>query len=247
MGLILSVDLAYKSYEDFGFCLLEESDGKVVNLEFMPNSTFNLSDTPQVEVFVSNVLDFCLSKDISILMLDGPQGWKDPRNGLPHQRVCEKILNTQAKTGIKGIVKPANFTSFVSFAIDIFHLFNNSGQISLVMKPEIDLPIDKILLVETYPYSAWRSLNFRRLPGKKKCSTQQILLNYEVLRKRFSLPRDRSPSHDELSALVAGLAGVAIVASNKSEYIASGIPPELAFGGYLMEGYIVNPFGQIER
>ena len=241
MGLILSVDLAYKSYEDFGFCLLNESKGKVLNVEFLPNSAIGMSGTPQVEVFVNNVLDFCLCKRISILMLDGPQGWKDPKNGLPHQRICEKILNTQAKTGTKGIVKPANFTSFVSFAVDIFRLFNNTRQISLVMEPDIELPIDKILLVETYPYSAWRSLNIQHLPGKKKCTTEQVLLNSEVLTKRFSLPRVSSPSHDELSALVAGLAGVAIASSNKSGYIASGIPPKLAPGGYLMEGYIVNP------
>ena len=241
MRSILSVDLAYKSYEDFGFCLLEESDSKVLNVKFPSCMILSLSGIPRADVFVHNVLNFCLHKTISIIMLDGPQGWKDPENGLLHQRICEKILNTQAKTGTKGIVKPANFTSFVSFAVDISRLFNNTGQVSLVMEPEIELPADKILLVETYPYSAWRSLNIQHLHGKKKCSTKQVLLNYEVLRKRFSLPRDSSPSHDELSALVAGLAGVAIAASNKSGYIASGIPPELAPGGYLMEGYIVNP------
>ena len=241
MGLILSVDLAYKSYEDFGFCLLEESKGKVLNAEFIPNSAVGLSGTPRVEVFVYNVLDFCLRKGISILMLDGPQGWKDPENGLPHQRICEKILNTQAKTGTEGIVKPANFTSFVSFAIDIFHLFNNTGQISLVMEPDIELPADKIVLAETYPHSAWRSLNIQHLPGKKKCTTEQVLSNSQLLTKRFSLPRVSPPSHDELSALVAGLAGVAIASSNKSGYIAEGIPPKLAPDGYLMEGYIVNP------
>lgn len=241
MALILSVDLAYKSYEDFGFCLLEESNGKVLNIEFLPNSTTGLSGTPRAQVFVNNVLDFCLRKGISILMLDGPQGWKDPENGLPHQRICEKILNTQAKTGTRGIVKPANFTSFVSFAIDVFRLFHNSGQISLVMEPEIELPVNKILLAETYPYSAWWSLNIQRLPGKKTCTTEQVLLNHGELRKRFGFPRTSLPSHDELSALVAGLAGVAIASSNKSGYIASGIPPKLAPDRYLMEGYIVNP------
>lgn len=241
MGLILSIDLAYRSYEDFGFCLLEESNGKVLNVEFPPSSTISLSGTPQAEVFVNNILDFCLRKGISILMLDGPQGWKDPENGLSHQRICEKILNTQAKTGTKGKVKPANFTSFVSFSVGIFHLLHSSGQISIVIEPEIELPVDKILLVETYPYFAWRSLNIQPLPGKKKHTGKDILLNFEILRKQFGLPRTSIPSHDELSALVAGLAGVAIASSNKSGYIASGIPPKSAPDGYLMEGYIVNP------
>lgn len=241
MGIILSVDLAYKSYEDFGFCLLAESKGKVSNIEFPSCMTIGLSGAPRAEVFVHNVLDFCLRKTISIIMLDGPQGWKDPENGLPHSRICERILNTQAKTGTKGTVKPANFTAFVSFAIDIFRIFHNSGQTSLVMKSEIELTDGKILLVETYPYSAWQALEMRPLPGKKKCATEQVLLNSEALREQFSLPRVKCPSHDELSALVAGLAGVAIVSSNRAGYIASGIPPKLAPGGFLMEGFIINP------
>lgn len=241
MGSILSVDLAYKSYQDFGFCLIEESNGKVLNIEFPSYLSIGLSGVPRAKVFVQNVLDFCLRKTISIIMLDGPQGWKDPENGLAHQRVCEKILNTQAKTGTKGIVKPANFTSFVSFAINIFRLLNNSGQISLVIEPLINLSLGKILLVETYPYSAWRSLNIKPLPGKKKHTSENILLNFEFLERRFKLPRTILPSHDELSALVAGMAGVAVTSSNSSGYVASGIPPKLAPDGYLTEGYIVNP------
>ena len=33
MTLILSIDLAYESYTDFGFCLLEESAGKILNIQ----------------------------------------------------------------------------------------------------------------------------------------------------------------------------------------------------------------------
>jgi hypothetical protein len=128
-----------------------------------------------------------------------------------HAQLNEKKWDLVAKTGTVGIVKLANFTSFVSFAIDISHLFGSSGQISLVMEPEIELPVHKILLVETYPYSAWRSLNIKHLPGKKKCTAEQILSNYEALRTRYNLTGTRHPSHDELSTLVAGLAGVALL------------------------------------
>jgi hypothetical protein len=33
------------------------------------------------------------------LLIDGPEAWKDPDNGLQHSRVCERELNTPAKTG----------------------------------------------------------------------------------------------------------------------------------------------------
>lgn len=241
MALILSVDLAYKSYDDFGFCLLGESAGKVVDLQYLYYKAIGLGGIPQAGAFAQSVLNFCLNQGVSILMLDGPQGWKDPDNGLLHQRVCEKHLNTQAKTGTEGKVKPANFKSFVLFAIDVFSTLYKSSQVSLVVEPRIRVPAKGILLVETYPYSAWQNLNIRPLPGKKKCTPEQIAQNAEALKRRFDLPKTKSPTHDELSALVGGLAGVAMATGNVFGYVVSGVPPKLVSEGHLVEGYIVNP------
>jgi hypothetical protein len=176
-------------------------------------------------------------------MLDGPQGWKDPNNGLPHQRICEKYWNTQAKTGTRGNVKPAPFTSFVLFSTEVFQLLEQSGFTSLVTKPIVDVPFRRILLVETYPYSAWKSLKIEPLPGKRnpKCNSARIASISKTLERSLHLPDVGKPSHDELSALVAGLAGVAIVTKNEAGYIASGTTPKWASEGYLLEGYIVNP------
>ena len=241
MALILSVDLACRDYEDFGFCLLEESAGKVVAVQYLPYQAIGLGGIPQADTFADRALRFCLDTGICILMLDGSQGWKDPNNGLLHQRVCEKELNTQAKTGIIGKVKPANFKTFVSFTINVFGVLNKTGLVSLVTEPKIAVPARGILLVETYPHSAWRKLGIRPLAGKKKCSPEQIAQNAAELKRRFELPETKSPTHDELSALVAGLAGVAIANGNISGYIASGVPPKLVPEGYIVEGYIVNP------
>ena len=241
MARILSIDLAYKSYKDFGFCMLEESGGKVADVQYLPYKAIGLWGTPQAEAFAQNVLSFCLDHGVSILMLDGPQGWKDPDNGLPHQRVCEKHLNTQAKTGTVGKVKPANFKSFVCFAIDVFGVLHKTGQVLLVKQPKIAMPAKGILLIETYPYSAWRSLNIRPLPRKRSCAPERTAQNVHELQRRFHLPETKTPTHDEVSALVGGLAGAAIAAGNSSGYIASGVPPKLMPQGYLLEGYIVNP------
>ena len=95
--------------------------------------------------------------------------------------------------------------------------------------------------IETYPHSAWQQLGIRPLAGKKKCTPEQIAQHAAELKRRFELPETKSPTHDELSALVAGLAGVAIANGNVSGYIASGVPPKLVPEGYIIEGYIVNP------
>ena len=241
MARILSIDLAYKSYGDFGFCMIEESGGKVAGIQYLSYEAIGLEGAPLAGIFAQNVLHFCLDHGVSILMLDGPQGWKDPDNGLQHQRVCEKQLNTQSKTGTVGKVKPANFTSFVYFAIDVFGVLYNTDRVSLVTQPKIAIPDKRILLIETYPYSAWRSLNILPLLGKKNCSLEQIAHNVQELRRTFHLPETENTNHDELSALVAGFAGVAIAAGNSSGYVALGVPPKLMSQGYLVEGYIVNP------
>lgn len=241
MALILSIDLAYRHYQDFGFCLLEESRGKVVDVRYLPYQAIGLWGAPHADVFANRVLGFCLDTGVSILMLDGSQGWKDPDNGLLHQRVCEGDLNTQAKTGIIGKVKPAPFKSFVSFAINVFAALNQTDYVSLVTEPRIALPARGILLIETYPHSAWKKLGIRPLARKQKCPPEQIAQNAGELKRRFQLPETKSPTHDELSALVAGLAGVAIANNNVSGYIVSGVPPKLVPEGYIVEGYIVNP------
>jgi hypothetical protein len=241
MTLILSVDLACKAYHDFGFCLLQESAGKVVNIQYPSGQDIGLKGAPEPSVFAHAVLRYCLDNGVSILMLDGPQGWKAPENGLPHQRICEKVWNTMAKTGTRGQVKPANFQPFISFSIDVFSALYQSGVVSLVTRPEIEVPASGVLLIETYPHSAWRSLNIQPLSSKKKCTPKQMAQNLKELERRFQLPECGTPTHDQLSALAAGLAGVAIAAGKASGYVASGAPPRLTPEGYLVEGYIVNP------
>ncbi|MGH6628341.1 MAG: hypothetical protein ACREB3_01260, partial [Burkholderiales bacterium] len=47
-------------------------------------------------------------------------------------------------------------------------------------------------------------------------------------------------THDGLQALVAGLAGVAILSGNAARYIAVGVPPKMD-NDVVVEGYIVCP------
>src|SRR5437667_1659204 len=111
---IVSVDLAYKNWRDIGIAVLR-SHIDHIDVEFIrhePGVPSPLS--------VANFLDgLARAKSSRILLLDGPQGWKQPSSDLPHSRRCERALNTPAKTGLRGVVKPANYLAFVRFSIAV--------------------------------------------------------------------------------------------------------------------------------
>jgi hypothetical protein len=48
------------------------------------------------------------------------------------------------------------------------------------------------------------------------------------------------PTHDQLQAIVSGLAGLAIESNRWSDCAVEGVPPVFE-GGHWREGYIVNP------
>ena len=56
----------------------------------------------------------CAVRGIRVMLLDGPQAWKSKNNGFAHARVSERQLNTAAKTGLPGMVKPITYRPFAS-------------------------------------------------------------------------------------------------------------------------------------
>ncbi|GAB4270760.1 hypothetical protein [Thermincola potens] len=112
---VLSIDLAYKKYKDFGICLLEAYDNGLSDVHFLTPDELGLGGTPDSERCASALASFCKHEGVKLLMLDGPQGWKLPNNGCEHSRVCERMLNTQGKTGPPGICKPSGFIGYINF------------------------------------------------------------------------------------------------------------------------------------
>jgi hypothetical protein len=240
-AFILSIDLAYKSYANFGFCLLQESRGKVLKVKVISYHDLSLIGVPEARFFAGRVLRYCRDESVSILMLDGSQGWKYPDNGLADRRQCEQVLHTQIKTGVKGEAKPAKSGLFIGFCTDLFYELYQSGRCLLVSGTRIGVPQDKILVAESYPHAAWRQLGLRPLPSKSRCTPEQIAYHTGELRRLAQLPEMKMLTHDELSALVAGLSGVAIACGDESGYLAVGAPPRISPEGYIMEGFIVVP------
>ena len=158
----------------------------------------------------------------------GPQALKDrggsPTNGMIHSRICERILNTPAKTGTFGQVKPATWTQFVKFSIGVFSSLIAHGATLACDRIIVPVP-DRLLVLESFPFSAWGKLETAHLPAKAKATPSDCEKRFGELVRRYGLNPQQCPSNDELQAFVAGLAGIAIVGRKHDGYVAEGTSP----------------------
>jgi hypothetical protein len=233
---VVSVDLAYLDYRDFGMVVLERGRS---GIEYEPVAfADNSSQTPTPERTAEFIIDRCKAVGASIALLDGPQGWKDPSNGLAHSRFCERCVNAPAKTGLPGNAKPASYLKFVAFAVEVFDAFQARGW---KRYDPAAWRSDEPWVIETLPMRAWRSLGQACLPAKRRATDADIrksldyLIQFDVLRQS-----SRLLTHDQLQALVAGLGGLGVAANDPRQYEALGTKP-LVISNAWREGFIVSP------
>jgi hypothetical protein len=124
--------------------------------------------------FAKLVSDFCYKEGVKVLLIDGPQAWKDPDSELLHCRACERELATPAKTGTQGVAKPHTWIRFVEFSIDVFDYLVKECGAHLAESHRLIAPQSGFLALESFPTSAWRSLQLKPLPGKRKCKLSGI-------------------------------------------------------------------------
>ncbi len=234
---IISIDLAYKRYDDIGVAVLEKrSDGIEVTCVSLRDA--GLIDPPTPDTCAAFIAEFATELDVQVVLLDGPQGWKAPDNGLEHSRVCERELNTPAKTGLPGQVKPANYRAFVEFSIAVFDRLDGLGWGRL---QELALAgMSRGTAVESFPYAAWPALRLDPLPSKAKATAQDISSRATLLAERFGLMLAGTPTHDQLQAIVSGLGGLGIERQDGTLSAAAGVSPTVVDGTW-REGYIVTP------
>lgn len=233
----VSVDLAYKSYSDFGVAILEPLEVGV-RCEFLELTKRGGSVDPAPAAVAEYCIELCEKHSANLLLLDGPQAWKDPDNGLEHSRVCERLLNTPAKTGVPGHVKPRNYAPFVIFSITVFDELAQRGWPRL--DPQARGPSGSPAAIESFPLGAWRALGIPVLPAKRRASVTDVRSRFQTLCDTHLLRASAEPNHDQLQALVAGLAGVALEQRRNDAFAAVGVAPRVRDGVW-REGYILNP------
>ena len=158
------------------------------------------------------------------MVLDGPQAWKSATNGFDHARVSERQLNTAAKTGLPGMVKPVTYRPFAEFCLDVYDALCRRGWRRWKPATSRARRTERIL-VESYPFAAWKSLGLKPLPSKRRAKVSDLAEAYRALRSVIPFTTNRPPNHDQLQAIVGGLPGLALEERNTAAPALSAIRP----------------------
>ena len=254
---VLSVDLAFRRWCDLGIVVLDrrqptsdlpavsvappaEAGGALqessIDCEIIP---WNDPGPVDPNVLAGRLNHLCGVRGIRIVMLDGPQAWKSRHNGMEHARVSESRLNTAAKTGLPGVVKPITYRAFTEFCVDIYDALCRRGWRRLETQNQPGTPGGRIL-VESYPHAAWKSLGLKPLPSRRRARVSDLAESFAALRSVVPLTVNRPPNHDQLQAIVGGLPGLALEEHNAAGARIIGKPP-CREEGHWREGFIVLP------
>lgn len=234
---IVSVDLAYRALADIGIAVMT-ADGASIACEF---AKLTGERAPEPQDLARELVALCGRVGARFLLIDGPQGWKAPTSEPKHARACEVAFNTPGKTGLPGVTKPANYRRFIEFSIEVFDALHQRGWPRYDPGRQGTLHTTAGVAVESFPLSAWRSLGLPILPAKRRAKPQDLTDRLADIQHLFGpIALSSQPNHDELQALVAGLAGLALESAEPARYRAEGSPP-FPLDGTWREGLIVTP------
>lgn len=208
-----------------------EDCGDEVNVQFVAAEQLGLTGQPVAEAFAERLLRLADENGVRVILLDGPQAWKSARNPNALARECERVFYTPGKTGLPLQVVPRSWTRMAVFSVAMFDALHEAGWSRLSSNWS-----GGRVAVESFPTSAWRSLGERALPGKAR--KPDVLAWVQRLSRIVRVPS--AITHDELQAVVAGLAGVSLLREGLSACDVAGTNPVFE-DGYWREGLIANP------
>ncbi|MBM4382852.1 MAG: DUF429 domain-containing protein [Deltaproteobacteria bacterium] len=230
---VVSVDLAYKRYVDIGVCVIERR-ARGIRADFVALAR-DESEAPTPQHVAALCAQLAEARGAELLLLDGPQAWKHPANPSPHSRTCDRAVHAPAKVGAPGEVKPRPYTAFVEFSVAVFDALHALGWPRLA-----DSKATRRRAVEVFPHLAWKRLGMEPLPAKAKCTEQRLRAKHREICTRLAIETNRTPSHDELQALVAGVAGLALLEGARDGYGLAGEEPTRVEGIW-REGFVLAP------
>ena len=270
---VLSVDLAFRRWSDLGIVVLDRTlparplvphfaepgstrpcpdpparlaTTQPIHCEIIPScSPDNRPGPVDPDVLAGQLNHLCTTRGIFVILLDGPQAWKSRMNGLEHSRVSERHLNTAAKTGLPGTVKPITYRAFAEFCLDVYDALCRRGWRRLETRHQPGSPPERVL-VESYPHAAWKSLGLKPLPSKRLARGRDLADAYAALHSLIPLTSNCPPNHDQLQAIVGGLPGLALEERNPAGTRIVGHPPRRE-DGHWREGFIVLPVAPTPR
>lgn len=199
---VLSVDLAYRRWSDLGIVVLDRArpvpelldhgqTAHPIACQIIPSVAVGQDDGPiDANILAGRLNQLCAVRGIRVMMLDGPQAWKSRTNGFEHARASERQLNTAAKTGLPGMVKPITYRAFAEFCLDVYDALCRRGWRRMDTSDRSAAPQDRVL-VESYPYAAWKLLGLLPLPSKRRATVSNLAEAYGALRALIPFTTDR--------------------------------------------------------
>jgi hypothetical protein len=235
---IVSVDLAARRYADVGIAVLSDR-GSEIEVELVTPSSLSLKGVPDASALAMTLCTLAKERNTRLLFLDGPQGWSGGTDPSVIMRDCERAAQTPGRTGLPGCVKPGSWTRMAVFSIAVFDALHDRGWPRL---EDRNWGGDQ-RSIESFPTHAWRTLELaaiRPLPAKEKVR-DAVKPWVDALRNRCAVRwPPRLQSHDELQAVVAGLAGILMERYGMGSCAVPGLSPYLQDGTW-REGFIVSP------
>jgi hypothetical protein len=233
---ILSVDLAYKRHADIGVAVLEATDTGITATLIDPL----LPDPPDPHTLADWLHHTAQEHDARGICIDGPLGWKAAGTDAPHCRMSEKIVRAPGKTGLPPDgVKPRTYLAFTVFSIALFERLTTVHGYLLPGAAPPPASASRFV-TETFPTAAWRALGLLPLPGKGRTTPHDLEAAVHRLVAHTAVRIAPSPTHDQLQAVVGGLASLAWAQGAHASVHLAGVPP-VRLDGRWHEGYIMIP------
>lgn len=226
-------------YRDIGVALVTyDHDGQ---REQLSARTLNvpLTGRPAVEPLVAWLKEMVDAHDVRCLCIDGPLGWRSPDTDSLHCRLSERALRAPGKTGLPPDgVKPRTYLGFTTFSIALFEAWLEDADWALPGDPAAASRAR--VVTESFPTAAWRALGLPPLAGKARASIADVQQAGARLQTRTGIALDEVRTHDQLQAVVGGIAGAWWAAGRTERVQLAGAAP-FRLDGSWREGYIMLP------
>lgn len=210
MRRVLGIDVASSSWSANGSALVEYGEPGFERVD--PGAIAWPSGALTPAALADAIDKFAREHAVDAVALDGPQGWRSPDTpvGAPGVgRRSEYECRTQGKTGVYPVTYPQSQRPWIEFSIELFDSLLARAGVVLADPETTVIPEGGYAVLECFPTSTWRTSGLTPLPGKGK---RPPLPPYsQALASAYGLPAFTPRSHDELQAVVAALAAVAVL------------------------------------
>lgn len=194
---------------------------------------------PSVGSLVAWIRQMADTHAVRCICIDGPLGWRSPDTDSLHCRLSERAVRAPGKTGLPPDgVKPRTYLGFTTFSIALFAALLDSTE--WVLPGDPTAAANARIVTESFPTAAWRALGLSPLMAKARASVADVQDAGARLQARTGITLEQVRTHDQMQAVVGGLAGAWWAADHRDRVHLAGAPP-FRLDGSWREGYIMVP------